>query len=256
MKGAMETPHLILLPKVGERRIWIAPQGGTAHERSPSRLAHQPKKRAGTCLSLSQRERTKVRDFFHGAAAVQTRWIAIHCRVPRAPDDSRTEELGFPDARETRYASGHGAVRIDSCVRLRQFPRQLLPTDNKNRAHKNRVGVAVETCNLQNSGSEGVAKARALIWSRVSVDNERGSCGDSNSVFVCLERQSAPHLYPLPGDRERRVRARSVISHWHPLSTAHRTTALHSTSQPATRESIRRLSLSQRERMKVRDCFP
>jgi hypothetical protein len=245
MTPAMKTPHLNPLPTVGERQTQHRVATGIRVGASPSV--------ASIRLSLFQRERIEVRDWFRCVVPVQTRLRATRRPVPSESDDSKIATLVSRAWLETARASGHAVAQDDNCVPHHPTRSPASLRDSKNQSRNNRSGVVVEPCNQQNSGCEDAAKGAVPIWLGVSADNEHGSRDDSNLVLVCSERQIDPSPQSSPqsrGEAEKRAPARLP-------ETIHRglvTNEEIGTGEFDLRGAVR-LSLCQRERIEVRDCF-
>src|SRR2546427_529260 len=75
-------------------------------------------------LSLSQRERTKVRDYWWSVVRALAKWPQEHCQVLREPDDSKSEprrslvrpKISLGSDRVSRASESHGLSRL---IRLR-----------------------------------------------------------------------------------------------------------------------------------------
>ncbi len=206
MNSTIETPHLNPLPSSGERRIG---QRGPRKDGAVT-LASAAQIR----LSLSQRERMEVRDCCQRDSRARTKSTAEHCRVPRAPDDSKIGVLQFRAARKTDLASDHAFGPFDSCVRLRQVQRRVLRKDNRNPVCTDRPNAVVETCSQRSFGFADAAKERAPIWLRAYGGCERGSQGYLALSWFFREVGSTPHLNPLAGMGGRRNRPSRVAFCW------------------------------------------
>src|SRR5439155_25025414 len=113
--------------------------------------------RRGPRLSLSQRERMKVRDCFLSLLECEPD-CSTRCRALGEPDDSRIAKqrlrggLGIPTAFDREFDL-HG-----SYVHRRLIRWLALRSDNRNPRCNLRTDVAGEICSPRNFGSVGVAK--------------------------------------------------------------------------------------------------
>jgi hypothetical protein len=155
-------------------------------------------------LSLSKRERIKVRDFLCFARRERTRSPAKRYRVPRGFDDSKTarrESLfrrGIFDGPRPLFLS------TDNYAHLHPAQLQVLRLDSRHRERKDRLDADAEIYSPQNFGFADYATEFFPRPSLCCVDNERGSssrrirkalrCGDPES----RSSSWAPHLNPLP----------------------------------------------------------
>jgi hypothetical protein len=132
--------------------------------------------RASICrLSLSQRERMKVRDCLCGSPPRRTRLLAEHCRVLGEPDDSKIARLRIPDARGTRLDHDLVCDRLHSCGRRRQAQQQVWRQDSRNPKRKGQSDAAGEIFIHQNFDCAGGAKECAHILLSSSEDNGNAS---------------------------------------------------------------------------------
>lgn len=242
MSRAKKTPHLSPLPENGERRI-------ASEDVSVSRNAANA--RAATIrLSIFQRERIEVRHCFRRASPERARLRVTRRPVPSESDDSKIATLLFRVRRESYLASDHTFGFFRSCDHRHPVRRPALQTGNRNRARKDRLDAVAGICNPQSSGSEDAAKGRVPIWWGAYVNTERGSRDEFKSTGVCTERQSSSHLNPFADTGEMRARRR-VCQQRSEVDLATRY-AWQERFRTATLTGIR-LSLSQRERIEVRD---
>lgn len=86
----------------------------------------------------------KVRDFLTAVVPVQTRLLAIHCRVPGEPDDSRiaTQQLHGEPGIVTAFDREFD--RPDSYVRHRPIRQPALRWDKRNPGRDRRTDVGGE----------------------------------------------------------------------------------------------------------------
>ena len=149
-------------------------------------------------LSLSQRERIKVRDCFLRVSPPQTKSLLAQYRVLHEPDDSKIGGRRSSGEQETLAVCDRVSGGLGNYVRhrLAQLPVWLL--GNKNRGHKNEADAADEICSLRNFGSAGAAKERVPTWSDACADDERGSQRDLSRALLFWKAELPPHLNPLP----------------------------------------------------------
>jgi hypothetical protein len=167
MNSTVKTPHLNPAPKNGERRI------GQRWMQKTALLTLARTERIH--LSLSQRERMKVRDCVGCALRAPTKLLAERCRVLRELDDSKIAALRFHGARVTRRGHGRARDRFGNCVRRRPTRSRASLTGNRSRECMDRVGAVAGIYRLQNFGSADGAKESAHISSRSCASNERGT---------------------------------------------------------------------------------
>ena len=156
------------------------------------RLARQ------TCLSLSQRERIKVRDCSWHVSRVRSRSPLGRCRVLHELGDSRTGELVFSGEQGTAHARNRVFDRFDSYVRHHLAQSPVLPLGSKNRAHKNQPDAVAGICSPQNYGFAGGAREDVPTWSDASSNIEHGSRKHLSLRHLFGKLQLTPHLSPLP----------------------------------------------------------
>jgi hypothetical protein len=149
-------------------------------------------------LSLSERERIKVRDCFRPIPQARSKSLLARYRVPYGLGDSKIGEPRCRGEREILPARDRVSGRLDNYVlhRLAQLP--ALPLGNKNRGHKDQAGAAAGICSPQNCGSAGVSKEHFPTWSDASVANERGSRRHLRRTLPFEKAELTPHLNPLP----------------------------------------------------------
>jgi len=189
-------------------------------------------------LSFSRRERMQVRDFLCDLARL-TKLFAERCRVLREPDDSKTAVCESRAVQKIGLDSGHDFGQFGNCVRYHRVQSPALHWGNRNPARTNLPDPGDEICNQQNSDCAVFAIERVPTLLSACARNERGSHNYLAQAAFLREVRSAPHLSPLPESGERRTGERAARIH---------------ESATTTRLATIRLSLSQRERIKVRDC--
>jgi hypothetical protein len=160
-------------------------------------------------LSLSQRERIKVRDCGFRAAREPTRLFPGRCPARRESDDSRNAGREFLCRPETFPVPDRMFLGRDS--RDRHHPIRSLASmpDNKNPERRDELDVAGGICNDRSYDSGDAATRCVRIQSHSSVDDEPASLRDDlTSPPVSGKNNSiAPHLNPLPESGERRKKA-------------------------------------------------
>ena len=149
-------------------------------------------------LSLSQRERIKVRDSFWRLFPARSRSPLGRCRVLYELGDSRTGEPEFAGEQEAPHVRDLVFGQFDSYVRHRPAQSPTLPLGSRNRGHKNQLDAAAGICSPQNCGFVGVAKEHVPIWSGAFVANERGSRRHLRLGQFFGKVELTPHLSPLP----------------------------------------------------------
>lgn len=150
------------------------------------------------CLSLSERERIKVRDSFGRVPRARGKSLSARYRVPHELGDSKIGRSRCRDEREILPARHRVSGRLDNYVlrRLAQLP--ALPPHNKNRGRKDEADAAAGIYSPQNCGSVGVAKEHVPIWSGAFVANEPGSRRHLRRTPHFGKAELTPHLNPLP----------------------------------------------------------
>jgi len=153
-------------------------------------------------LSLSQRERMKVRDCFSVAPRVRTRLLATRCRAPGEPDDSRIATQPLHGEPGIPIASGREFRLHDSYVHRHPIRWPALRWDNRIPKRNRRTDVGDEICSLRNFGSVSVAKERVQAQLPSFAALER----DPQRSTLAIEKPFAdtPHLNPLPATGARR----------------------------------------------------
>jgi len=149
-------------------------------------------------LSLSQRERIKVRDSLWHVSPARSRSPSGRCRVLHELGDSRTGEPEFAGEQEAPHVRDLVFGQFDNYVRHRPAQSPTLPLGSRNRGHKNQPDAAAGICSPQNCGSVGVAKEHVPIWSGAFVANERGSRRHLRRTLLFGKAELTPHLNPLP----------------------------------------------------------
>jgi hypothetical protein len=152
-------------------------------------------------LSLSQRERIKVRDCFRNAAPARTKSHPELYRVLPGADDSRTAERRFRDWRELSFAPHRALPGQCSYARFHQARSRDEPQGNRNLKRSNQSDVGVGTCGLRTSVFEHDATRSFHNASDSYVGSELESRGGRLSDKFGRRinfRWLAPHLNPLP----------------------------------------------------------
>jgi len=148
-------------------------------------------------LSLSERERIKVRDCFRRVSPARSKSLVARYRVPHELGDSKIGQPRCRGEREILPARDPVSGRLDNYVlhRLAQLP--ALPPHNKNRGHKDQAGTAAGICSPQNCDSVGVAKEHVPIWSDAS-EPTSASQRYLRRTLLFGKAELTPHLNPLP----------------------------------------------------------
>lgn len=154
-------------------------------------------------LSLSQRERIKVRDCFRHVSRARSRSHLGCCRVPHQLRDSRTGGSEFAGEQEILRVQDRVFGQFDSYVRHRRVQSPVLTPGSRNREHKNQADVAAGIFSPRNYGFAGEAREDVPIWSNACGDTEHDSRGYSNGREFVPKVESTPHLNPLTLDKGR-----------------------------------------------------
>jgi hypothetical protein len=150
------------------------------------------------CLSLSQRERTEVRDHSRHASRALTISPLERYPILDESDDSRIAAPRFRDEREILLAHDRVSIRPGSYDRRHPARSPALQQGSRSRVCKARADAADEICNLQNSDSAGGARACVPTSLDACADNERDSQNHLTCSAFIAEGESTPHLSPLP----------------------------------------------------------
>jgi hypothetical protein len=167
MNASTKTLRLNPRPRTGDRQIGQRAAGFTQ--------AATITRAAAIRLSLSQRERMKVRDCFCGVPPKQAKLLAERCRVLCESGDSKIAVRQFRGAQGTRHGHDRALDWFCNCVRRHLARSPTSRQGNRNRVRKNRADAGGETCNLRSSGSADVAKECTRIQLRSFEANERGA---------------------------------------------------------------------------------
>jgi hypothetical protein len=198
-------PHLNPLPENGERRIgqrWMQKTDLVTFVRTEL-----------VRLSLSQRERMKVRDWLCGSPPRRSRLLAEHCRVLGEPDDSKIAIQRFHGWLEIALEHGLVCDQLRSCDLPHQTQWRVSRQGSKNRECKDQSSAADGICIHRNSDCAGGAKEFVQPQFPSYAASERDSQQNniirstrSREANVCfVPFFSAPHLNPLPATGERRM---------------------------------------------------
>ena len=141
-------------------------------------------------LSLSQRERMKVRDCFAVAPRVRTRLLATHYRALGESDDSRISTRQLHGEPEIPSAFGREFGLYGSYVLRRPIRWPALRSDNRNPRRSRPADVGDETYSLQNFGSVNVAKEYVPARSPSFAAIER----DSQQFILTINASSEKHF--------------------------------------------------------------
>ena len=160
-------------------------------------------------LSLSQRERIKVRDCFRSVPRARSKSLLARYRVLHELGDSKIEGPRCRGEREILSARDRVSGRLDDHVLHRPAQLPALPRHNKNRGHKDEADAAAGICSPQSYGFVGVAKEHVPIWSGAFVANERGSRRYLRLGQFFGKVELTPHLSPLPLSKGRGGRKES-----------------------------------------------
>src|SRR6266404_3493176 len=139
-------------------------------------------------LSLSQRERTKVRDLSASVFPGQSRLPEGRYRVLPGSDDSKSEQSRFLVQQEIHLVPDRMLREGDSHDPNRLTQRQVSQPDNRNPIHNDRWDVGAGICSARNFDFEDGARECVRSPSRSSGDNEHESRGESSSIAVFSEK--------------------------------------------------------------------
>jgi len=128
----------------------------------------------GPRLSLCQRERIKVRDYFSVAPRVRTRLPATRCRALGEPDDSRIAIQRLHGGLGILTAFDREFGLLGSYARRRPTQWLALRSDNRNPRRNHRTDVGGEICSSRNFSSMTVAKEYVQAQSPSFAAIERG----------------------------------------------------------------------------------
>jgi len=166
MTSVIETPHLNPIPKNGERRI--------AHHVARLIQNSTITSAAAIRLSLSQRERIKVRDYFLRVSQSRPKSQLEHCPILHESGDSRIGRSEFRGSQELiSYAIAPLTTPIS--VRHHRIRGRVSRRGNRNPECRSQEGAADEICNPRNFDCASAAKERVPIWSGACAGNEHDS---------------------------------------------------------------------------------
>jgi hypothetical protein len=184
MNNSIQARHLNPLPEVGGTLI-----GQRVTRTSDAAVMAGA---AGIRLSLSKRERMKVRDCLQCVSGAPTKLLPKRCPILYEFGDSRIGVPEFRAAQKTDLASVRAFDRFDSCVRHHRVQRQVLRKDSRNRVRKDLAGAVVEICNQQNFGFLSAAKERVQVSSHFCGDNWLGS---REGNCICVRARQKAKLF-------------------------------------------------------------
>jgi hypothetical protein len=157
-------------------------------------------------LSLSQRERIKVRDSSGSVFPAQSKSPEGRCRVLPESGDSKSEAWRFLFPQEIHFVSDRVLREGDSHDLSRPTRWQVSLSDNRNLRRNDRWDAGAEIYNARSFDFEDGAKVYAHSPSRFFGDNEHESLGDCSSVAVSSEKiNRLPLTLILSPERERRI---------------------------------------------------
>ena len=205
-------------------------------------------------LSLSQRERIKVRDSSGSVLPRQSKSPEGRYQVLREPDDSKNERRQFRFCSEIAPAPDRMLREGDSHDLSHPTRQQVSQPDNKNLLHNDRWDAGVEIYNARNFDFEdGAIECVRSLW-RFCGGNEHESRGGRSSIAVFSEKINRSPLTLILS------RKRGEVNHICPFAQeldwwTYKIDNAMSDMPSIARRFLIRLSLSQRERIKVRDWF-
>jgi hypothetical protein len=255
MNRARKTPHLNPLPASGARQNPFFP---VFHESSSqSQVVFSLCLSPGNATGRSA-ERIKMRDCLGNAPRAPTRSPAKHHRVLHGFGDSRNATLRSLFWLGTLHEVGRGLDPRSSCVRLHQARRPVLPPDNRNPRCTAQSGVDGEICIPRKYGCADGAKE----FARHPLPFSEESWHDSQQIYLSellhfreakfTTRGNRSPLTSVLSPQAGRGRPKNPACRGH-INAAMRTAHLTNYHALFPRSQIC-LSLSQRERIKVRDC--
>jgi hypothetical protein len=181
--------HLNLLPRSKERRNSRCLCEASLPSQRPSFFF----------LSLSQRERIKVRNCYRRVRQAQTKLLARRYRVLRELDDSKIAKPQFLRRLETVHAYGLSFDRADNYVHHHPAQSRVWQQDNKNLGRNDQLDVVAEICNQRIFDFEDASTECARSRLPSSGERERDSQTKILIYFtVSRKDELAPHLNPLP----------------------------------------------------------
>jgi len=149
-------------------------------------------------LSLSQRERIKVRDCFWHVFPARSRSPSGRCPILHVIGGSKIGEREFAGEQETPHVRDRVFGQFDNYVRHRLAQSPALPLGSRNRARKNQPDAAAGICSPQNYGFIGGAREDVPTWSDASSNIEHGSRKHLSLGQIFGKLELTPHLSPLP----------------------------------------------------------
>jgi hypothetical protein len=154
-------------------------------------------------LSLSQRERIKVRDCSDSVLPASTKLPEGRCPALPGPDDSRTEGRKFLGWSEIRFALGRAFREGDNRGLHRPTRQPVSPPDNRNPRCKDQRDAAAGICNDQSFDFEDGAKGCVRSRLRFCGDNWGGTLRDCLVGAILSEKGNrlplTSILSPRPG---------------------------------------------------------
>src|SRR6266446_5855115 len=139
-------------------------------------------------LSLSQRERTKVRDLLAGVLPRQSKLPEGHYLVLPGPDDSKSEAWRFLFRQEIRLVPDRILREDDSHDLSHLTRRQVSKRGNRNLRHNDRWDAGAEIYSARNFDFEdGATECVRSLW-RFCGGNEHDSLGGRSSIAVFSEK--------------------------------------------------------------------
>jgi len=145
-------------------------------------------------LSLSQRERTKVRDCSRRVLQAPTKSPQLRCRVLPALDGSRNGQRQFLVAPEIPLARDRASRARGNHDPNHPIQAQASEPDNRNPGHRDRSGAVAGICSLRSVDFGDAAKEYARNRSHSCAGNERASLIDSLIIAVCCGKRNCRPL--------------------------------------------------------------
>jgi len=170
-------------------------------------------------LSLSQRERTEVRNCSGRIFQWLTKSPEERYRALGGPDGSRIESQQFLSWPRIVLVSGRVSRGADNRGPNRLIRWQVSEPDNRNPKCTNRLDAGAGICNRRAFDFANDAREYVRNRSRSCGDNVRESLGYDLTIALSYEKGNrSPHLNPLPAGGERRIKPagyrRNLINGW------------------------------------------
>ena len=150
------------------------------------------------CLSLCQRERTKVRDARGVAHPERTKSLPTQYRALHVFDGSKTVGRQFLCSQEKHHVSRPAFCQMDSRDPIRPAQSRVSPPDSRNRRCSDQSRAVAETYSRQNCDSAAAATTHARRRSRFSGEHARDSLERTFSPVAERAKAKTRKLRPSP----------------------------------------------------------